>query len=111
MITIFETLFREIVDATVRAVDPEQIILFGAYARGDVSAESSLELLVVEQGPFGEQRSRRADTYRIRQALWKCTVPIDVLVFTPKEMRAWRGVDNHVIARSLREGRTLYERP
>ena len=111
MILIIETLLREIVDATVRAVDPEQMILFGSYARGDVKADSSLDLLVVERGPFGKQRSRRADIYRIRQVLWKCPMPVEVLVFTPEEMNAWRGGGDHVIARALREGRILYQRP
>ena len=35
----------------------------------------------------------------------------DILVFTLAEREYWRDSLNHVLARALREGRVLYERP
>jgi predicted nucleotidyltransferase len=111
MLTIHETMLRDVAKATVGAVDPEQIILFGPYATGEVGPDSRLNLLVVERGPLEQQRRRRMEMHRICQALAGFRVPVDVVVFTPEEMTAWRGGGDHVIARAMREGRSLYERP
>ena len=105
-----DTLLQEVVDATVRAVDPERIVLFGSRARGEARADSDLDLLVVEGEPFSPQRSRQGELKRIRRALWRFPVPIDVLVYSRDEVDEWRNSPNHVIGRSLREGVTVYER-
>jgi predicted nucleotidyltransferase len=109
--TITEEVLKKVVSATVREVNPEQIILFGSYARGNAGPDSDLDLLVVERAQFGKDRSRHAEIKRIRRALWDFRVPIDVLVYTTDEVAQWRDSVNHIIARSLREGRVLYERP
>lgn len=110
MAMITDQMLREIVTATVRAVDPERIILFGSYARGEAGPSSDLDLLIIERAPFGQGRTRRSELKRLRRALWDFRVPIDILLYTEDEVAAWRDSVNHVIACSLREGRTLYER-
>lgn len=95
----------------VREVAPEQVILFGSRAREDAAPDADIDLLVVESEPFGEGRSRRAETSRIRRALWNCPVPLDVLVYSRSEVEKWRGSQNHLIARSIKEGKVLYARP
>lgn len=104
-------LMQAVVDATVEAVDPARIILFGSRARGDSRVDSDLDLLVVEREPFSPRRSREAELKKIRRALWRIPVPVDVLVYSLVEVEEWRDSPNHVIGRSLREGVTLYERP
>jgi uncharacterized protein len=110
MTMVTDQMLREIVAAAVRAVDPERIILFGSYARGEAGPNSDLDLLIVERGPLGQGRTRRLELKRLRRALWDFRAPIDILIYTEDEVAAWRDSINHVIARSLREGRTLYER-
>jgi predicted nucleotidyltransferase len=110
MAMITDQMLREIVAAAVRAVDPERIILFGSYARDEAGLSSDLDLLIVERGPLGQGKTRRSEIKRLRRALWDFRVPIDILIYTEDEIAAWRDSVNHVIARSLREGRILYER-
>jgi predicted nucleotidyltransferase len=110
MAMVTDQMLREIVAAAVRAVDPERIILFGSYAHGEAGPDSDLDLLIVERGPLGQGRTRRSELKRLRRALWDFRAPIDILIYTEDEVAAWRDSVNHVIARSLREGRTLYER-
>ena len=105
-----EKLLQDVVSATVRAADPERIILFGSRARGDARPDSDLDLLVVEGKPFSAQHNRQEVLKRIRRALWRFRVPIDVLVYSRDEIEEWRNSPNHVIGRSLREGMTIYER-
>jgi predicted nucleotidyltransferase len=110
MAMVTDQMLHEIVAAAVRAVDPERIILFGSYARGEAGPSSDLDLLIVKRAPLGQGKTRRSEIKRLRRALWDFRVPIDILVYTEDEVAAWRDSVNHVIARSLREGRTLYER-
>ena len=111
MIEVTEDVLQGMADAIVREVQPEQIILFGSRGRGRGTHGSDVDLVIVEREAFGEGRSRRRETSRIRKALWAFRVPIDILVFSREEVEQWRGSLNHVIARALREGRELYARP
>jgi predicted nucleotidyltransferase len=107
---ITDKALQEITDAIVREVDPERIVLFGSRARGDVTGDSDVDLLVVERGSFGKGRSRRAELTKVERALIRFAVPTDILLYSMEELERWRGSLNHVIGRALREGKILYER-
>ncbi len=110
MITVTEEVLDQMVAAIVDEVDPEKIVLFGSHAIGIATRHSDVDLLVVERVPFGPDRSRRAELSCIRRALNAFFVPKDILVYSSEEEARWRDSRNHVLARSLREGRLLYER-
>jgi len=109
MLQVTEELLQEMTDLIVREVNPRKIILFGSHARGTARADSDLDFLVVEDGPFDAQRSRRAEMTRLGNILFDYFIPIDFLVFTPQEIEKWKDAKNHVIAHALSEGRMLYE--
>jgi predicted nucleotidyltransferase len=94
----------------VEEVGPEQILLFGSWARGEEHADSDVDLLVVERDEFGSFRSRRAEMTRVWQALSEYGVPVDVLMFSREEVEQHRSSLNHVVARALREGKVVYDR-
>lgn len=106
--TADEALLADMTRAIVAAVRPTQIVVFGSHARGDATADSDVDLLVVEAEPFGPARSRRAELRRIRRALSPFRVPKDVLVYSRAEVERWKGSSNHVIRTALREGQVLY---
>ena len=99
------------VQAIVDATDPEQVILFGSRARGADKASSDVDLLIVHSEPFRAGRSRYRETVRAYEALSGMGVAKDILVYSRPEVEYWRDSLNHVVARALREGRVLYERP
>lgn len=99
------------VASVVDEVDPECIVLFGPQARDDAGPDSDIDLLVVEEEPFGPGRSRRLEMARIWRTLLRRPVGADVLLFTSAEVKHWRGTANHFIARAFREGRVFYQRP
>ena len=111
MIPVTERLLVEMVQAIVAEVDPEQVILFGSRARGDERERSDVDLIVVEAEPFGPERSRHEELVRLYHALAGFRVPADVLVYSYEDIDYWRDSLNHVLARALREGKVLYERP
>ena len=90
---------------------PIRIVLFGSYAKGNPGLDSDVDLLVVERGDFGHDRSRRQEAGRIRRSLRGFNVGVDILVFSEAEIAKWRDSLNHVVGRALREGKTLYVRP
>ena len=93
----------------VREVDPERIVLFGSWARGEGTEGSDVDLLIVEREPFGPHRSRRREAARIWRCLAEFRVPKDILVYSVGEVAEWGDCAHHVLAQALREGRVLYE--
>jgi len=108
---VTNTLIEQMVRAIVAEVDPEQVILFGSRGRGEEREDSDVDLIVVEAEPFGPGRSRHQGLVRLNHALAGFFVPADVLVYSRADVACWRDSLNHVLARALREGQVLYERP
>ncbi len=111
MTQVTEAVLDRMVRAIVDEADPEQIILFGSRARGDQRRDSDVDLIVVEAEPFGPERSRHQEMVRLYHAITGSGVSTDLLVFSREDVEYWRDSLNHVLARALREGRVLYERP
>ena len=108
---VTDDLLDRMVRAIVDEVDPEQVILFGSRGRGDQRADSDIDLVVIEAEPFGRGRSRHQELVRLYGAVAGFPAPADVLVYSRDDVEYWRDSLNHVLARALREGRVLYERP
>lgn len=91
----------------IRAVsDPEQIILFGSYARGDFGSDSDLDLLVIMR----KVDSTRAEAARIYQALADLPIPVDVVVVRSAYVQRYGDLVGTVVRSALREGKVLYAR-
>lgn len=110
VVSLSEQLIERMVQAIVEEVRPRRIYLFGSCARGTPTADSDVDLLIVEDQKFGPDRNRRSELKRIRKALRPFRVPKDVLVYSRDEFEKWEDSTNHVIAHAVREGKLLYER-
>ena len=110
MTPVTTSLLDQMVQAIVDEVDPDLVILFGSRARGDHREDSDVDLMVIELEPFGENRSRRLESVRLWRALSHFVVPKDIVVYSRDEVQRWRGSINHLLARTFREGKVLYER-
>jgi uncharacterized protein len=104
-----ETL-QAITQAIVSAVNPEQVLLIGSWARSEARSDSDLDLLIIQREPFGPHRSRSQEIRRIRRILSGFRLPKDILVYSLDEVVRWRHSVNHILARCLREGKVLYAR-
>lgn len=101
---------RQAIDLMVKRLverfAPEQIILFGSYARGDTDPYSDVDLLVV----MPVVGSKRAKQLEMRLALHDIPVPKDIILVTPEEIERRRHVVGTIIRPALREGKVLYVR-
>ncbi len=111
MTQVTDALLEEMVRTIVDEADPEQVILFGSHARGTADDDSDVDLLVIESEPFANAHSRYEEGIRLYNALSHFHVPKDILVYSRERVEYWRDSLNNVVARALREGRVLYERP
>lgn len=107
---ITNQLIDSMVKSIVQEIGPEKIYLFGSAAHGQVRGDSDIDLMIIENEPFGYQRSRREELKRIRRAIASYHAPKDILVYSQDEIKKWQDSINHIIGRCLREGRLLYER-
>lgn len=108
---VTEELLGRMVRLIVNEVDPEKVILFGSRGRGDATPESDVDLVVIEAAAFDETRSRLREEARLYKVLASVRVRKDILVYSAEDVDYWRDSLNYVLARALREGRVLYERP
>ncbi len=88
----------------VKRFQPEQVILFGSYARGEAGPDSDVDLLVVMEF----EGAARDKGLEILQALHDRLVPVDVIVTSPEDF-AWRkDVVGTIEWPAAREGKVLY---
>ena len=98
---------EEIVERIASNHRPEKIILFGSYAYGIPDEDSDLDLLVVVESS-SQPRYKRAR--EIRKHLWGIAeVPIDILVYTQREIDEWKEVEEAFITSIMKKGRVLYK--
>jgi len=97
----------EIKEKIVREIDPEKIILFGSYAWGKPTEDSDVDLFIIKAS--GERRINRAR--RVREAISGSDVPVDILVYTPEEIKkSINESHNLFIEDIIRNGKTIYEK-
>jgi predicted nucleotidyltransferase len=96
---------KNIVDSIAINYHPEKIILFGSLAAGRATKGSDIDLVVIkdtDKDPWS--RSEEVDRY-IRHV-----VPVDVLVYTPREIVERLGINDLFVKEIMEKGKVLYER-
>ena len=98
---------EEMVRRIVERFHPQQVILFGSYARGQAGPDSDVDLLVV----MPVAGSKREKSIEIALALHDIRVPKDIIVVTPDTVERQRDVIGTVVHPALKEGKVLYAKP
>jgi HEPN domain-containing protein/predicted nucleotidyltransferase len=100
------TTLEEVIQRLIAAYDPERIILFGSHAAGKARGDSDIDLLIVKET---DQRpiERRIEVERL---LSDRQIPLDLLVYTPEELRYLYAVGSPLIEEVVESGRVLYMR-
>lgn len=95
---------QELVRRIVEAVQPLRIIMFGSAARGDMTPDSDVDVLVVM--PEG---THRLDTMGyLHTRMIGLGLSADILVATPGDLEKHRDNIGLIYRTILREGREVY---
>jgi len=96
----------EIVNKISSGYNPEKIILFGSYANGNPNEDSDLDLFVIKETDL----PRPQRTAQVRKMIYGSMNPIDLIVYTPKEIDESKENRFGFVYEVLNTGKTLYER-
>lgn len=91
---------RRLADA---AASPARVILFGSAARGQLTPDSDLDFLVIER----EVENRVAEAVRLRDAIGRIGMPVDVIVMDEDLANRRARVRGTMVHHALREGRVV----
>lgn len=100
------TTIEDITSRIIESYDPERIILFGSHAAGNDSSGSDIVLLILKDTPE-RPVERRMEVERL---LLDRTVPIDLFVYTPGEVRYLYSIGSPFIEDIMQTGKVLYMR-
>ena len=102
---IDEKLLGEIIRRVLGVCRPERIILFGSAAKGNMTRDSDIDLLVVETLPG----NTRQESIRIRSALRGMGYPFDVIVMSAERFEETKQIVGGIAYPAHKYGRVIYE--
>lgn len=90
----------------LKKYNPEKIILFGSAAQGKLLLNSDIDLLIIKE-------TREHFLERLKRVALMCSYEgaIDLLVYTPKELKERDRLGDHFIKEILSKGKVVYEKP
>ena len=97
---------NEIVDKIVANISPEMVVLFGSFANNTANEDSDVDILVVTR--FQTQRS--IITRQIDQLFSDRLFPIDIVVYSPDEVKEFKAISGSFIKDVFDHGKILYEK-
>lgn len=95
---------EKVVSLIVANINPDKIILFGSYAYGEPNEDSDLDLLIIKD--MQEEKHKRGR--EIRKYLRGSKIPIDLLVYTNKEIDELKDDKTTLISQILEKGKVLH---
>lgn len=99
-------IISSIVDKISKDCSPEKIVLFGSHAKGASGDDSDIDLLVIKDSTL--RRDER--DVEIRKSLREIKFPLDIFVYTPKEVDEYVRLQGSFISAIFKEGKVIYER-
>ena len=87
-------------------VDPDKIILFGSYAKGDYNENSDLDFIIVKQSNL--PRHKRG--LEIRRLFYGLLIPFDLKVYTPDEYNNDLNNKYSFLSSAIKNSKLLYDR-
>ncbi|MDQ3698469.1 MAG: nucleotidyltransferase domain-containing protein [Gemmatimonadota bacterium] len=94
----------EVVKRILAVCRPDQVILFGSAATGQMTPDSDIDLLVL-----GRDVVDAEEALCIRQALAGLPFPFDVVVMSSDRFEETRGVIGGIAWPAARHGKVIYE--
>ncbi|HAR62805.1 MAG: nucleotidyltransferase domain-containing protein [Candidatus Margulisiibacteriota bacterium] len=103
---IKENLYHLIKERVVSGYDPRAIYIFGSFARGEETEMSDIDILIEKET---DQKLPLRSSY-VRSLLRGIAYPLDILVYTSKEINEKKNDQYSVVYNALVGGIKIYER-
>ena len=97
---------RKAIETIVRVAEPDRIILFGSYSKGDDKPDSDYDLLVLKRGV----KKQRSLTQKIYMSFKNIGAPIDVIVADLDKYEQLKSDPYLIYSEAAKNGRTVYEK-
>lgn len=97
---------KQITKQIVEKYKPEKIILYGSFVGGKPHKDSDLDLLIVKK----TKKSRTRRHLEVDRMLLDRVMPLDILVYTPKELDNGLKLRDIFIEEVLNKGKMIYEK-
>ncbi|MFN8302330.1 MAG: nucleotidyltransferase domain-containing protein [Saprospiraceae bacterium] len=98
----------EIVKILAEQCHPEKIILFGSHARGGAREDSDLDLAIVKSSDLPPHKRSQEFRKALRSGGRRWYFGMDILVFTPEEIRELEKNPASLVYEIMKNGKTLY---
>lgn len=102
---INDNLINKVVNRISEKFKPQKILLFGSRAWGNPSPDSDLDLFIIM--PSSLRRDNRSS--EISKIFRDRRFPLDVMVYTPDEVKLSIQRENPFIKEIINNGKILYE--
>ena len=102
---IDERVIDEIIRRILEVTQPDRVILFGSAASGQMTEDSDIDLLILENVPTDV----RKEWVRIRHALGGMEYPFDILIMSPERFEESKNVFGGLAYPANRYGKVIYE--
>src|ERR1041384_6517092 len=77
-----DTLIQQIIEHIVTYCNPDRILLFGSYAKGQPSPFSDIDLLIIKNTTLPAHRRSNS----LQHLFFDCPLPLDLLLFSSEEV-------------------------
>jgi len=98
---------EQIVSTIVSTVEPDKIILFGSYARGDSKKNSDIDILILKKG-LKNERTLTNNLY-LQFFNKKISVPIDLIAIDYDKYYQLNNDIGYIYKTIQQEGKVIYE--
>ena len=103
------SVLEKIVDLIVPLVEPDKIILFGSYARGNYTEKSDVDIMVLKKGMGIENEGKTVDKIYYSYLDSDIDVSIDVLAMDYDRYLELNNVIGYVYKQIEKDGKVIYE--
>ena len=104
--SITQEKIKQVVTKIAKDYNPEKIILFGSHAWGIPNPDSDVDLFMVKR--TSDSTIERHKT--VGRLLFGSGFPIDVLIYTPNQVKRRLAIHDSFVQDILAKGITLYEK-
>ncbi len=101
------SLLTHVTQTIINRFHPKRIMVFGSHARGEAGPDSDLDLFIEMETP----RRPPERAIEVSEAFGLRAWPMDIVVYTPEEVRRLRHVKGTLLSVIEKEGKVLYEQP